>query len=338
MNVFLVTSPFQYICAIEARTQYKINSQESILLLVNQKSSIGLAQQKLIINERDWGNIVKIERSNRSIAVPKSIRSIKRILDGKAVDNFFHAEYTGWRTKLILRNLNIRTEIYYDDGTLTINEYEESIREAQIYHRPRLLQDILVRLNGCKAIGKLKQSDHLELFTVFDIPSPNHKIVKNTLSELKQRYGSRSLYKEDAPIGFIGQGAIGHKHQKSVESYLKELNYFISKNNKDIIYFPHRTESPELREIISNISQIDYHMSELPLEIELIDKNILLSGLVGFCSTAQYTTRVLNPDMPIYNLLPKEESLSHMSPKNITRQKRILELFERVNIESISVD
>lgn len=335
MNLFLVTSPFQYICANEARVEYK--TKNNILVLVNQDSEPGITQQRKIVNNNLWDYVITLDRTNRTTKVPSVIKKIKTITRNSTVENFFHGEYKSWRTKLILRNLKIDTEIYFDDGTLTINEYEESIRTKDIYYRPRFLQDLVVRLLGCKPIGKIGQSENLELFTIFDIPNPEHKITKNTLSTLKERYNSESLYDSNAPIGFIGQGAIGHKRRKTIDSYINELNYFIKKHNKPIVYFPHRTESEELRNRILQMESVTYHVSDFPLEVEILEKQIKLSGLVGILSTAQYTALMLYPGMPIYNLHNESDKSFQLTDVVSKREERIFHLFSQSNIINIDV-
>jgi hypothetical protein len=301
MNLFLVTSPLQYICALEAKQFF--HCEKSILLLVNQKSEHGLDQQKKLIIKNEWDHIINIERRNRSFSIPKAIKQIKKhISDGSPLERFFYAEYNAWWTKLLIRNLPIKKEVYFDDGTLTLAEYPKLILPKTEFYRPRLVQDLVVRLNGCQPIGRLPQSDDLEIFTMFSLQTGHVTIHTNHLDRLKQHYGHPELYDEQAPIGFIGQGAVGDKNQKSVNEYLSELSSIAHKTKKMIIYFPHRTERNEIREALENTDYITYHRSEYPLEIELIDKGLQLSALIGTFSTVMFTCRLLYPDMPIYTL------------------------------------
>ncbi|KAB0287450.1 glycosyltransferase 52 family protein [Vibrio fortis] len=334
MNLFLVTSPFQYICAEEALNTYK--TEDNILLLVNQASEPGITQERKLVTREKWQHIIEIPRTNRSEHVPKAIKKIKSILQGKTLEHFFHAEYSAWRTKLIIKNLPLKKEVYFDDGTLTINEYEELIRPRTPYYRPRFLQDIKIRFYGCQPIGKLKQSSNLELFTIFNIKDSDHKIVKNDLSILKERFTIRNLYNEAAPIGFIGQGAIGHKRRKTIEQYVSELEFFINNHGKEIIYFPHRTESEELKSRISQLKGVKYHYSSLPLEAELLAENIQLSGLVGITSTVQFTSKILFPEMPIYNLNSKNK-VKALTEQNRLRQERIRDCFSALGISDITI-
>ncbi|MEZ8859673.1 glycosyltransferase 52 family protein [Vibrio sp. 10N.247.311.51] len=327
MNLFLVTSPFQYICAVEARSHYK--TENNILLLVEQPSEPGLSQQKKLVNENDWEHVIKIPRKNRTRNLPKVIKEIWKITNREQINNFFHAEYNGWRTKLLLRNLNIDKEVYFDDGTLTLHEYETLIRPKVPYERKRLLQDFLLKLRGCKPIGLLPQSKKLEVFTIFNIPNARHKIVNNSFSFLKSSYGYPNLYSKDSPIGFIGQGAIGHKRMKTIDEYISELKAFKKNYNKEIIYFPHRTETIEIKNRIIALGGITYHESEYPLEIELIDKKIKLSGLVGINSTAQYTAIFIYDGMPIYNIASE---LDLNSPNTSIITKRVYNTFKESGI------
>ncbi|EHH0749896.1 TPA: glycosyltransferase 52 family protein [Vibrio vulnificus] len=331
MNLFSVTSPFQYICALEAKAHYQ--TKNNILLLVEQLSEPGLSQQKKLVDDSDWDYIIKIPRTNRTRNLPKAIKEIWRITKNKQINNFFHAEYNGWRTKLLLRNLNINKEIYFDDGTLTINEYEEEIRSKAIYSRKRFVNDLALKLQGIKPIGDLPQSEKLELFTIFDIENPEHVIVKNTLSELKKKVGSTELFDPTSPVGFIGEGAIGHKRRKTHEVYVEEVKNVAVNYPQGIIYFPHRTESQETREAIKAIPSLTYHQSEYPLEIELIEKKIKLSMLIGTLSTAQYTASLIYKDMPIYTI----ETSIDMLPQNIQRRcKRIEDVYAKRGISTIS--
>ncbi|HAS8250003.1 TPA: glycosyltransferase 52 family protein [Vibrio vulnificus] len=318
MNLFSVTSPFQYICALEAKAHYQ--TKNNILLLVEQLSEPGLSQQKKLIDESDWDYVIKIPRKNRTQHLPKAIKEIWKITKKEKMHHFFHAEYNGWRTKLLLRNLKIDKEVYFDDGTLTINEYEETIRTKKVYSRKRLFNDLMLKIQGITPIGELPQSENLELFTIFDIENPEHRIVKNSLVELKKKVGENNLFDTNAPVGFIGEGAIGHKRRKTHEVYVEEVKNFALNYPQGIIYFPHRTESQETREVIKAIPNVTYHQSEYPLEIELVDKKIKLSMLIGALSTAQYTASLIYTNMPIYTI----ETSTDMLPENI--QKRYLRI------------
>ncbi|PCE67635.1 glycosyltransferase 52 family protein [Salinivibrio sp. YCSC6] len=328
MNLFLVTSPFQYLCALEAKKHYQ--TKNNVLFLVNQSSSLGIEQQEKIFNPRDWDYVITTTRKNRTINIPRAIKEIKNISKGNHIDTFFYGEYNAWRTKLVAENFYINKDVYFDDGTLTINELHEFIEPQETYSRSRPLQDFLLKLYGCKPTTKSLPRENLELFTIFDLNSNVVNIEKNTFRHLKARYNHNNLFSEHAPVGFIGQGAVGHKGGQSVSSYIDRVSQFSKGHEKGIIYFPHRTESQEVSEKIASIKNLTYHRSTLPLELELIDKKIQLSCLYGMNSTAQYTAKVFYPKMPIYNLIPHNEKLS---PRN----ERIRLLYKASGIKELLI-
>lgn len=303
MNLFLVTSPFQYMCANEARIYFKCT--DNILLLVNQDTEQALKIQNKILNKEHWTHIINIDRNNRTLVMPRVIKQIKKKLNGTNVEKFFYAEYTGLRTKLLIKNLNIEKEIYFDDGTLSLLEFEKYIKPKVVYNRPRFFQDLLIRLYGCKPVGSLPQSKNLEIFTLFDLGHSEFKCHQNHLKQLINKYGQPELFNPSAPIGYIGQGGIGDKNKLSITQYISELDQLTQNLGKQIIYFPHRTEKNEVRKKLIKKDYIIYHQSDYPLEIELIDKNIQLSSLIGIYSTAMFTSYYLYPNMPMYTLNDK---------------------------------
>ncbi|ENX3946835.1 glycosyltransferase 52 family protein [Photobacterium damselae] len=326
MNVFLVTSPLQYIVALEAKRYFACKN--CLLLLVNQDTAHGMEQQNKLFCHDDWDYVIQIDRSNRSIQIPKVIKQIRRQLNGKSIDCFFYAEYNGWRTKLMIRNLPIEQEVYFDDGTMTLLEYPKFILPKTVFYRPRFLQDLIVKLQGCQPVGRLEQSGKLDIFTMFDLKSAAHRIHKNTFEGLKEHYGNPDLYNAEAPIGYIGQGAIGDKGQKPVQEYVDELVALSKTAKRHILYFPHRTEREDVRRTLMDNEHIIYHRSEYPLEIELIDKHIELSGLVGTYSTVMFTCRLLYPDMPIY-------TISNDYPDSNLRDE-LQRQFKAINVQKIN--
>ncbi len=74
MNVFLVTSPFQYICANEAREYF--NTKNNLLVLVEQDTPRGQKNMDHIFDQSKWDNIIRLPRTNRTFQVPKKFIEI----------------------------------------------------------------------------------------------------------------------------------------------------------------------------------------------------------------------------------------------------------------------
>lgn len=192
MNLFLVTSPLQYLCAIEAKAVY-CPSAPAILLLVKQPREPGISQLAHVVNRNEWTHVIDVERTQRSFSVPKAIKAAIQSNGGKSFKCFFHGEYNAWRTKLILRNLDIDTEVYFDDGSLTLTEYERHIKSKNTFYRPRFINDLVVRFQGLQPIGKLPISEKLEIFTMFKDLKANVPVRFNCFRELKKNMESIHL-------------------------------------------------------------------------------------------------------------------------------------------------
>lgn len=302
MNVFLVNSPFQYICANEARLVYK--SVENVLVLFNREHKIQQLQMSKLVEKNVWDRVIEVNEKNRTFVIPKLISNLKKTSRETPINCLFYAEYKSWTAKLIINNLEFKKEVFFDDGSATIDEYELLIRDDRAYSRKKIFNDILLRIQGCKPPINVKQSKNFEIFTFIELQNIKHKVVKNNLTTLSK---STDLYNSNSPIGFIGQGAVGGKNQKSVVEYIEEIKTIKEKFDKPMIYFPHRSEICEVMEEVKKIPGLVYHHSEYPLEIELSKKEISLSTLVGMLSTAMYTSNILYPNMPIYNLCRKDK-------------------------------
>lgn len=305
MNLFVVTSPFQYLCANEARAFFQCTN--NILLLVNQDTEGALRIQNKIVEKEKWTHVIRIKRNNRTIAIPKAINQIKKILGKSSIETFFYSEYSGLRTKLLLRNLDFKKEVYFDDGALTFLDFEKHIKPQTTFYRPRFFQDLIIRLAGCKPIGMLPPSKNLEFFTIFNLGKNDFICHQNNFTQLISKYGQPNIYYPSAPVGFIGRGAIGDKNQPSIREYIEELESIAKKVNKKLLYFPHRTERESVRKELMKNPHIIYHQSEYPLEIELIEKNLQLSAFIGDFSTVMFTCRKFSPMMPLYILSDKHK-------------------------------
>ncbi len=103
--IFVVTSPFQYICANEARLAY--NSKDNTLILIEQDNPAGIQQMAAILQEDNWDSVLRFPRNKRTTTTPKIIKSITTI-SNNALDTLFYSEYNAWRTKLLMRNLSFK--------------------------------------------------------------------------------------------------------------------------------------------------------------------------------------------------------------------------------------
>lgn len=296
MNVFLVTSPFQYMCAIEAKYYYK--SKENILILIEQDSEIGKKQMSSLIKNHEWDHIFTYPRSNRTFTTPKIIKKINQVSSNK-IDTLFYSEYNAWRSKLIIKNLKFKKHIFFDDGTMTFFDYYDYIEPKSSFYRPRLIQDIQLRLQGIKPIGKIDFFNNTEIFSIFKFKNCTTPYIENKLEVLKERVNLLKTTSLTERNVFIGQGSVNEKGRISLDEYINLIHSSLINSDTPLLYIPHRTESEHVAKRVKSLHGIIYHQPTFPIEIELVEHGITPLTIIGLSSTALYTLSKIYPQSKI---------------------------------------
>ncbi|EIV8496212.1 alpha-2,8-polysialyltransferase family protein [Vibrio vulnificus] len=297
MNVFLVTSPFQYICATEAREAYQ--TKNNLLILVNQDTEAGRKHLSRVFDSTSWDHIIEVGRNNRTFVIPKIIKQVKNLVGSGEIEHLFFSEYTSWRTRMFQRNLSAKKLVFIDDGMANLYEYYNFIKDKKPFTRKRFILDLLVELQGCKKIGTIPYADNFEMFSIFNIPDPVCPLKLNHLNVMRDKIGAAECYDPNGRVAFVGEGAIGDKNQPSIENYLSRLEKMVNSTPAGIIYFPHRTESQEVATLVKQLPNLKYHKSESPIEFEIAEKHIKISLITGVTSTALFTLSLLYKEVPI---------------------------------------
>ncbi|MEZ8204502.1 polysialyltransferase family glycosyltransferase [Vibrio splendidus] len=320
MNVFVITSPFQYLCANEARLFYQ--TKNNILVYVEQEAERGKKNMSAILDESLWDEIIKIPRTQRTFRIPAVIKKIKN--HNANIERIFLSEYHSWRSNLFIQNFPNTNIVYFDDGSATLVEHENLIKPQKPYRRKRILNDALIRIQGLEPANYVPYNNTLEIFTIFNIDNNSCSVVKNNMDGIKKILHTEDCFNIDSPVGFIGEANIdAGKDCIKLKDYLKEIKAILNNTDKDILYFPHRMETEKVRKTISAIDRVKYHNSTMPLEIEIAKSNLSLSKLIGYSSTALYTLSVIYSDIPLEIITSSELSkfgTPQLTSEHITQQ------------------
>lgn len=132
---------------------------------------------------------------------------------------------------------------------------------------------------------EIKDYPKYALFTVFNIKNSNLKIIKNNFSYIKSKINISKKINENI-IYLLGTGLFLHpKREFGLKLYLED---FVKKNeNKEIIYFPHRSENT----IINSYKNLSAYITKVPIEIFILQNNYLPQMIAGFYSVALYNLR-----------------------------------------------
>lgn len=299
MNLFLVTSPFQLICAIEAKKHY--GAKENILLLREEKMPSAKAQMRLLLNKEEWEYIIFLGRRSKVWEARKLQYRLKKINPSLKFESIFYADYSAWRTAVLLNNITTEREVMIDDGVGTIREYREKIQPELHVSRNKSSRDKLLKLVGLKPPRLIYPRRGFSFFTFFELSDSRFPIEENQLSVLKQRLNTMQCFSDNAPAGFIGQGMVAEKGI-SLDSYCHLIGKLLEKHPQGVMYFPHRTEADFVRQRLQTMTGLIYHQSKLPLELELAVERIQLSAIYGIASTAEVTLEKIYPEIPVFDI------------------------------------
>ena len=181
---------------------------------------------------------------------------------------------------------------------MTFFDYYDHMEPREVFYRPRLLNDLLIRLQGCKPIGRLGFFDNTELFSMFEFPNCSIDYRENTLSVLKNRIADQKNDVESLSL-FIGQACIDEKGHLTSRDYLELIKETAASVEDTLLYIPHRTETAALSEELKKIDKLRFHQSSFPIEIELFMKKLNPVHIFGLSSTALYTLSKLYPHAAI---------------------------------------
>ncbi|POC49413.1 hypothetical protein CRN45_12975 [Vibrio vulnificus] len=293
MNIFLVTSPLQLINAIEAKN--KFNCKNNILILRNEKTNLGKTQIDSILSLDNWDCVIRLGRRSKLFSIIFTILKCKLIIKRREINNFFFADYSAWRTNVLLENLPAKNEIMIDDGLLTVREYNSKIKPKKCIGSLKKYNFLLGLLN-LKPPRDIHPSNNLKIFTLFEIS--DERVIKNGLSSFSGKENNLSIENKDF-IVFIGQARTNEAGMR-VNDYTTLISK-VTKNRKTY-YFPHRNEDSSLEKDISRLKHVIYCHNSLPIEAELITKKITPQEIYGIGSTALVTLSHIFPKSKIYNI------------------------------------
>jgi hypothetical protein len=300
MNLFFVSSPFQLICAMEALAYYKCKS--NLLVIRDQENDLAEKHVSKIICKDDWDFIIKLPKKPKKFSLPRMpdlLNKIKKIKPDMTFDKVFFAEYSTWRIAVILANVHADREIMFDDGTLTLFEFENKIKNKKVVNVSRPKKELSLRLLGYKRSRLIKPHANFEMFTFFNISSPDTTISQNFFTRLISTYNLGNVFSSDGNIIFIGDG--GTKRMLNLDKYKESLVQLCATNsNKKVYYFPHRNEPNTVRKLISEVKGLEYVNSLLPIEMQIQQVSEGVSAIYGFYSSALYSLSTIYTNIPLY--------------------------------------
>lgn len=336
---FFIITPFQYLCALEAKNYFHNEIKLCKLIILNtvqetQKST--LSQLNNIINRSDWDSIEFIKmpimrKKNKYInfiieyfylkfKLTKIINKIRMkdfIIIGNMNDLWFQ-----W----LLGTTKSSKKLILDDGvgTLTIVENFTNKIRNEAKSRSAL---ILKKLLNCKTIDLTT----ISFFSLYDkLDFYPAMFIHNELKYVKSIY-VKSHYEKMPRAIFIGQPLAEHGIV-SLESYIYMINTlkeYCTKQGIEFVYLCHRAE---------NISQLPQHWNiqelSIPIEIHLMSQDSIPARILSFYSSALLNLKKLLPQMSQIVAVSIPDSLINI---NLDEIKNVYNYFEKERSSMFSI-
>lgn len=321
-SLFIIQTPFQAMCAINAIRQLKIEDYTISLHL--HKNTAKRNKQTIELVER-YGLKYKVAKTTQLNLFKlisllfKSKGRFNRVFLGT---HLYHDGYY-YALKELKKGGNL---VLLDDGVATISllkgDYRTTGKSA-------------VYMAIYKAAAKLRGINLNSVFTVYkDISNPQWNIATNNISLFCQS----SHQSMNNIVFFIGTNNSGLIERRGVDevsfrhmlfNVLKEVKN--SYQDSDIIYVPHgRDESTFAKDICQEIG-IEYKPLDINIENYILSLNIVPAAVLGFTSSALYNLKMIFPEIEVKNIVAKV--LVDKSPNGSS----ILRFYEKQGIPTIIV-
>lgn len=292
-TLFIVNSPFQCLCMLEAINYYSIKNFDVILRPDN--IELNNEMVKRILNEK--GITYRICRMHPVFDIIPLIFNFKR----KHYSKLFNGDYYfggifAYDYSLISSNKG--AEIYYfDDGVETLRLFSNPPMKREVGPKYWIIHFICGIFKYIRHIGKP------HYFTIFNLKSNKFLIEKNTLSTLKLNTKNR----EHKGVYIIGTNFDGIDIDKiDYFNLLKQLVSFCKNNYKEetIWYCPHRRnlDNEEMMSLLSDLG-VSIFNTQITVEYDFVQRGINPQYIAGFGSTALYTLKTLYPDIRVDNVV-----------------------------------
>ena len=286
---FIVASPFQALCALEAISFFNVQKADFYVLTEGISSKMTL---DFLLNEGYKGELRPREGNVYLLKwLKKGHKKYDFIFVG---DYFFGNVLYAW-----LWSNREACIIYLDDGNSTLGLLLPSQRKRFSYFhglKNRVLHKSYAFFKDLKRV-------HRCFFSIFNLDGRGfpYPTIKNNLEVLKSRI---------CDIPMKGVYVIGTNTSAlgiDTSTYIKDLesikNYVIRLGIQDSIYYcPHRRDDNNYDEKLKKMGMIVYP-TQVSVEVDFVQQKLYPLYVFGFGSTAMLTLKLMYPNANIVNFI-----------------------------------
>jgi hypothetical protein len=321
-NLFLVSTAFQLINAIEAQKYFKTKNNILVLFYFG---NINRDHEQLeeIVELFDYNQLItfKVEPQKKYLNL---IIDLLKVLQKNQYKKVFTGYFSA-NLRRFIANVKYQELFLIDDGVYTISihnelyakdtkrykkyitEYSEKKRTKPIarlkFYIYRQFRKFYLKIHGFQ--NDMKEMP-LNFYTIFNLPQyQNEIIVKNNYKYICKYFLENNIEKKCSNpnkniVYFLGQplNRVFNIDDRTYISYIKYIiNYY---KNKEIVYIPHRAEKEKIIENIENIKgNIKVKKIFSPFELYILRENIKVTHIASFLSTTLFSIKQMYSDVKV---------------------------------------
>ena len=308
-NLFIVSTLFQLLGAIEAQKKLKTKNNILVLLFYGNQN-LDQTHLKNQLSSFEYDKLIILDKGDSKSYINLNISLIKELRK-----EFYQNVFVGFfstNMRRFIANINYKKLFLLDDGVYTIaihNElYNVNAKGYRKYilpfsEKPRvgLLRKVkFIIYNNLRKFYLLlhgyrndMSSIKLDFFTIFNLSKyQNELIINHNFSFLKSTYNLERNNLNNNIVYFLGQ-PLDRSLKVDINLYsiyLKAIIEQYKKENKKLIYIVHRAEDEN---ILNKIKELNVKIIKPKQSFELycLDNQIHISHLASFHSTALFSIK-----------------------------------------------
>ena len=294
-SIFVVTSPFQALCAFNASKAFEITDYHFYLALIEDirnEQLFTLFQQQGIAYE--VVNIENLTRSDRLQFLLPHFSKYKRLFIGDARNI---SQYFIGMSKVS----NGGCMVYLDDGNDNI--FLLKGHQPEVEKRVQLFQSLFAW--ACKVRGI---NNHNNIYTVYgDIPNPAFHIQQNDFQQVAHQQNHGDLrnvffigtnYDRFCEPGNLPLDGVMHNLETTFKTLQEQYG-----DRHTIYYIPHGRDTHDLPKTLCKKYNVQYVRPKVTVELFLANLGYQPFYVLGYTSTALYNIKLLFPQTRIENVV-----------------------------------
>lgn len=327
-SLFIISSPFQLMCAYEAIHEFELCDYE-IIALMHDKDN----RKDQFLNILNYFKLHYIKLNVSCIKTSKLLLGkAPKNLNINKYDRVFVGDYyrVGMQSLALCLCKSGGSIVYLDDGVDTIAILQGIM--LKFTRKNKLLRNLFC----LKA--KLKGIDPLScFFTIYSDVKTDRSIYPNTFSTFNPTHAPVQNIKE---CYFIGTNPMMYNQYVgiTIEQYYSIIDRLLSsiKNeNKDadLIYIPHGKDSDEYTKCICQKHGFRYLRLSETIELYFIKQSLIPYSIYGLLSTALFNLKKMYPTVYAINYFLNKHDYPHFDKDTKTASYYSSNGIERIDVD-----